>query len=337
MGGYNQVHSHPVMELGDGRYCVPLLPNLAQSIYESPYYWMQSDEAYRDTALSNRGDATEIITRDLLVPVFGPTRVHRGVKVKKGRDDVTDLDVLAISGNKALVVQCKSKKLTLVARAGHGQALRNDFMQAVQDAYDQALKGRKALLEGGCTFTDAEGNPIRLPTEIDEVYIVCVTGDHYPAVITQARIHLDKGTQDPHPVLMSVFDLDVISFYLSDRFEFLYYIKQRAAYAMHFIADTEMTLLGFHLKRKLFPRDDVDGELIEANYSQLVDANFLVARGNWPASEAADRLFHEWKNEAFDQLLADVETVAGTRLQQEYLRRTWCFSCTIWPAKRQTI
>ena len=66
MGGYNQMHSHPAIELGDGRFCVPLLPNLAQSIYESPYYWMLADEAYRDAAFNNRGDATEIITRDLL-------------------------------------------------------------------------------------------------------------------------------------------------------------------------------------------------------------------------------------------------------------------------------
>ena len=245
---------------------------------------MLADEAYRDAAFNNRGDATEIITRDLLVPVFGQSRVHRGVKVKKGRDDVTDLDVLAISGNKALVVQCKSKELTLIARAGDGQALRKDFIQAVQDAYDQALKGSEALLQGGCTFTDADGTPVKLPTEIDDVYIVCVTGDHYPAVITQARIHLDTKAEDPHPVLMSVFDLDVVSFYLSDRFEFLYYIRQRVDHAVHFIADSEMTLLGFHLKRKLFPQDNADGMLIDASYSQLADANFLVARGNWQAS-----------------------------------------------------
>ena len=114
---------------------------------------------------------------------------------------------------------------------------------------------------------------------------------------------------------MSVFDLDVVSFYLSDRFEFLYYIRQRVDHAVHFIADSEMTLLGFHLKRKLFPQDNADGMLIDASYSQLADANLLVARGNWQASEADDRLFHEWKNDAFDQLLADVKTVANTQLR----------------------
>ena len=147
IGGYNKVHSHPVVELDDGRYWLPLPQNLAQSVYESPFYWMTQDDQYRDTAFKKRGDATEIIARDLLVPVFGRTRVHRGVLVKNGRNHVTDLDVLTVSGNKALIVQCKSKKLTLMARSGHGQTLQKDFAKAIQDAYNQALKGRQALIQ----------------------------------------------------------------------------------------------------------------------------------------------------------------------------------------------
>ena len=311
IGGYNRVHSHPIIELGDGRYWLPLPPNLAQSIYESPFYWMTQDDQYRDTAFKNRGDATEIITRDLLVPVFGRSRVHRGVIVKKGRNRITDLDVLTISGNKALIVQCKSKKLTLTARAGHGQTLRKDFVKAVQDAYDQALRGRQALLEGNCTFTDAEGKQVQLPTSIDDAYILCVTGDHYPAVILQARTYLNKRDEDPAPILMSVFDLDVVSHYLRDRFDFLYYIRQRTNHTEHFFADSEMALLGFHLGHKLFPEDGYNGTMVDAGFSQLVDANFLVARGNWPDAPAAQKLFHTWKNPQFDELVHDIKAAAA--------------------------
>ena len=317
MGAYNTVHSHPAIALGDGRYWVPLLPNLAESIYESPFYWMNRDKQYADTALKNRGDATEIITRDLLVPVFGPTRVHRGVVVRKGRTDLTDLDVLAVSGNKALIVQCKSKKLTLTARAGHGHTLRRDFMQAVQDAYDQALRGRDALLRGNCTLTDSVGNAVQLPNHVDEVYILCITGDHYPAVITQARFLLNKADEDPNPVMMSVFDLDIISFYLRDRFDFLYYIRQRSTHAAYFVAENEKALLGFHLKRKLFPDDESPTREIEPVYSQLIDASFQVARGNWPYAPAADKLFHSWRNPPFDHLLHRVKLLADRQPTQQ--------------------
>ena len=279
IGDYNKIHSHPVITLGDGRYWVPIFANLAESIYESPYYWMDKDEEYKDTASKNRGTTAEIITRDLLIPAFGSNRVHRGVKVRRGKTDITDLDTLAISGNKALIVQCKSKKLTITARSGDGPTIRTDFKKAIRDAYDQGIAGRKALLEGDCELIGKDGVPINLPSQVDEVYILCITGDHYPAVISQARTHLKIQDGDPHPIMMSIFDLDVVSFYLKDWFELLYYLRQRSNHAQYFLADSEMALLGCHLNEKLFPEEDYTLERLDPSYAQLIDANFQVAQG----------------------------------------------------------
>lgn len=308
---FNVVRSRPVMAIGDGQFCIPIAPNLPMAIYDSPYYWMVDDEQYRDTALNNRGDATESITRDLLAPVFGSQCVFKGVKVIKGKSDITDIDVLAISGNKAVIAQCKSKKLTIDARSGEGTALRTDFTKAVQEAYDQALTARRALLDGNYSLSDATGAPISLPKELDEVYILCLTGDYYPAVLTQARAYLQKRETDPHPIILSIFDLDLVSHYLRDRYEFLYYLRQRSAFALHFMADSEVALIGFHLKHKLFPDESYDMTEVDPGYAQLVDANFLASRGNWPRTEASDRLFHSWRNEAFDELVEDIKLAAS--------------------------
>ena len=308
---YNAVHSRPVVAFGDGQYCIPIFPNLPKAIYESPYYWMIDDDQYRDTALSNRGDATESVTHDLLVPIFGRGRVFKEVKIRKGKADITDIDVLAVSGNKAVIAQCKSKKLTIDARRGDGRALRNDFTKAVQDAYDQAIRARRALIEGGCRLSDANGAAISLPNKVDEFYILCVTGDHYPAVITQARIYLKRQDRDPHPILLSIFDLDLVGFYLKDRYEFLYYLRQRSAHATHFVTDSEISLLGFHLRHKLFWDESCHMTGVDRGYAQLVDANFLASRGDWPKSEASGRLFHTWKNEVFDELVEDIKLAAS--------------------------
>ena len=307
---YNAVHSRPVVAIGDGNYWVPILPNLPKAIYESPYYWMIEDEQYRETALANRGDATESITHDLLVSVFGPGRVFRGVNIRKGKADITDIDVLAVSGNKAVIAQCKSKRLTIGARRGDEKALRSDFSKAVQGAYDQAIKGKRALIDEGYSLRDAKGVAISLPTEIDEVYILCITGDHYPAVIAQARFYLKKQDKDPHPILLNIFDLDLVSHYLGDRYEFLYYLRQRSAHAEHFEADEEIALLGFHLNQKLFPDEDYNVTGIDPGYGQLIDANILASKGSWPQTEASDKLFNMWKNEAFDELLEDIKHAA---------------------------
>ena len=304
---YNVIHSKPIVRINSRRYFLPLYDNLAESVYESPYYWMLEDASYSNQALANRGNATEEIAHDLLTPVFGNENVYRGVKVRHGKNELTDIDVLAVSQNKAVIVQAKSKKLTITSRQGDGESLTNDFQRAVQNAYEQGLVARKALLQSIGAITGSTDRPIRLDQPIDEVYLVCLTGDHYPALATQVARYLVKTENDPHPVAMSAFDLEVVAHYLNEAVEFIYYLRQRSTYSSYFRADSEITLLGFHLSNKLFPAEQADGFYVHSDYAQLVDLNFRVAMGHWPSTESAHRLFHQWRNELFDRIVEQVK------------------------------
>ena len=313
IGERNVVDYRPLIELGDGRYFLPLFSNLAEAIYESPFYWMMRDGAYRNTALRHRGDATEVITRNLLSAVFTHGRVYRDVKVKRGSKDVTDIDILALSGNKAVIVQCKSKKLTAKARAGDPESLKTDFLKAVQEPYEQGLAARDALLDEQPALVLQDGRPLRLRRPIDEGYVVCVTGDDYPALQSQARSYLEVRDGDPYPVVMTVFDLDVACFYLADQFEFLYYLRQRSTHAEYYFADSEASVLGFHLRHKLFPDEDYTATFVDPHYAQLIDAHYLGARGGGPMDNSEAELFHGWRNATFDELVRDVKSVADQR------------------------
>ena len=55
---YNEVSSHPLIDIGDYVYSTGEY-NLAQSIYESPYYWMMRDPKYCDLASQHRGQFLE--------------------------------------------------------------------------------------------------------------------------------------------------------------------------------------------------------------------------------------------------------------------------------------
>jgi hypothetical protein len=179
------------------------------------------------------------------------------VAIKKNKQTtLTDIDVLAIAGNKAVIAQVKSKRLTELARTGDDAKLTADFKGAVQDAYDQGLLSRRAVLERQNRLL-VDGKELRLSETINEAYLLCVTLDHYPAVTHQTDVYLKKHPEDPYPIALSVFDLDIIAFYLRDPFEFLYYLRQRIGLSDHFKADSEMTLLGFHLKHKLYKREEV--------------------------------------------------------------------------------
>ena len=296
VGDYNAVLSHPLILLPDDRFLLPIHFNMAQSLYESPFYWMFSDHKYKDIASRNRGEATEEMAYEMLVNVFGDKNTYRAVKVLKGKDVVTDIDVLAVAGNKAVIVQSKSKKLTELSKRGIIESVRQDFNGAIQSAYDQALKCRVAVVDKVNTLRDNEGQTIELHEDIDDAYMICVTGDHYPAVATQMYAFLQKQAADPYPLAMNVFDLDILTFYLTDPFDLLYYLRQRSSHAEHFFADCEMTFLGFHLSNKLYPTETVNATYIDASAAQLIDANFPVLKGHRPRTKVADRLFHKWRN-----------------------------------------
>ena len=309
IGDYNRVHSHPVIQLEHDKFFLPISLNLAESIYESPYYWMLEDRDYKETAFSNRGMATELIGFELLKQVFDEDKIYRGVNIRNRKDDVTDIDVLAVEGSKALIVQAKSKKLTVASRRGEGASLKSDFQSAVQEAYDQALVSRKSVLEDGTSLT-VDGKRIDQVIEaVDEAYIICLTGDHYPAVTMQLETYLQREETDPYPIAMSIFDLDTVTFYLADPFDFLYYLRQRTIHATHFKSDSEMALLAFHLSRKLVPPEQSSVTLVPSGFAQLIDAHFPAAKGHWPESGASDRLIHQWRNERYEKLLADVKMI----------------------------
>jgi hypothetical protein len=314
-GQYNELEARPIVRLVDGRYWLPISFLIAESIYLSPFYWISADKEYASTGFKHRGEATAQIAADLIRPVFGAGHVFRDVQIvgKKGQIK-TDADVLVTFGNKALVLQVKSKKLTALSRSGDEGQLRKDFQAAIQEAYEQGLVCKKAILDKESRLIDADGNTIPLNERINGVYLICVTSDPYPAVEHQLRSFLQKPTDEPYPVAISVFDLDLITFYLNEPFDLLYYLRQRVALSSMIEADTEMAVLAFHLNRKLWPELGFNKMLISDEWAQLIDAHFPVAKGETPYAQSAEKLRHKWKNPAFERLLQQVKATGNPGL-----------------------
>jgi hypothetical protein len=307
-GDYNSFDALPILSLGDNRYFLPISFTLTQSIYESPFYWMSADPKYKDFSFDNRGKATAKLAYDMMVQVFGPARVFKDVRVMKNKSEtVTDIDVLAFVGNKAVVLQAKSKKLTQLSRRGSEEKLRADFKAAIQDGYAQAVTCRHAILNRNHTFLDRDGNELVLEESLDEAYLICVTADNYPGLIHQVDHFLTRKPGEPPPIAISLFDLDVLTFYLKDPFDFVFYQRQRVATADYYIADNEVALLAYHLRRRLWRSPGADGEGVDASWAQLIDAHFPVARGSHPHTEVADRLLNRWKNDDFNRLMKQLK------------------------------
>lgn len=313
-GSYNQVESHPLIALSANEYLLPVWFNLPQSIYESPFYWMLRDIQYRETSFKHRGEATEEICFEMLRAVCGPGNVFRDVKITRNKGKtVSDIDILALLGNKAVVVQAKSKKLTQLAKQGDEKQLRSDFKEGIQRAYEQGLACRSSILDRTANFTCQTGQEIQISEAINDAYIVCVTSDEYPAVMHQVNAYLSKITTDPFPIVISVFDLQLLTFYLSDPFDLFYYLRQRTKYASYFMGE-EISLLGYHLKQKLHPKQEADSILIDQQFAQLIDADYPVARGFQQKTDDFEKLKHSWRNINFQELLTQAKQNTDPRI-----------------------
>lgn len=310
-GHFNILNSRPLVDLEDGRYFVPINFLLAETVYESPFYWMFEDQKYRDTLAKNRGVVGEEIAFEYLLKVFGPKNTFKSVKVesKKGQTK-TDIDVLCLLGNKALCVQVKSKKLTLTAKRGDFDQLQKDFKGAVQDAYDQGLISRQAILSNTVRYFDETGAELTLPSKIDEVYIMGLTTENYPALVHQVHTMLIKDSKDPFPLFISGFDLELLAYYLKDPYDFLYYIRQRIDLIEYFRADEELVYLGYHLDRKLSRIDGYDYCSLETDFGGLIDRNYYPHKMGLShlLSKEDDPIQNRWIDSDFELLLREIKS-----------------------------
>ncbi len=315
IGNFNWFNARPIIQLDEERYFVPISFSVFEAVYESPFYWMIDDKKYESIASKNRGKTGEEISYDFLSQVFGKDNTFNSVKItsQKGKND-TDIDVLCILGSKALCVQVKSKKLTELSRTGNDKQLQKDFQGAVQDAYKQGLISRQKILDRNAKFFDKNGKGIKLSEEIDEVYIMGITTENYPSLTHQSHVMLDKKDNEPFPIFLTIFDLELLVYYLTDPYDFLYYIRQRISSMDYFKADEEIVFLAFHLQNKLWKRNNVDMEVIDSSIVQAIDRNYYPLKAGLEVSDEGDVIKNRWKDENFDKLCNQLKTLGEPKI-----------------------
>ena len=242
---------------------------------------MAADTGYKDTAFTNRGAFTEDFVANRLGDVFGDMHVNRNVNILKQGKRVSEIDVLVLFADRAIVCQCKSKKLTLEARKGNDLQLQGDFKKSVQDAYDQALICSKSLSDQNLKFERNDGTEVTVPV-LREIYPVCVVSDHYPALTVQADEFLAKETSDTiHPPLITdVFFIDVAAEMLASPLRFLSYINRRAGIGQRITSINELTILGYHLKQNLWIDEEFDQMMLDDSIAIDLDTAMTVRREN---------------------------------------------------------
>ncbi|OHV10009.1 SEC-C metal-binding domain-containing protein [Kushneria phosphatilytica] len=307
---FNPINACPIIKVEDGEYLLFSVYSLFQAFYETPFFWFNEDKSYKNKAMQHRGEFTELFSKERLEIVFGEERVFCNIDIfDSGNQKVGEIDVLVLFSDRAIVLQAKSKKLTIEARKGNDLSLKSDFKKAVQDAYDQAFSCSRLILEGNCRFFDSQKEEIKISNDFKEIYPFCVVSDHYPALSFQAKQFLkQKQTNIIKPAfVMDIFFLDVLTEMLQSPLHFLSYIHRRVFYNEKVLSTHELTVLSYHLKTNLWIENDFSLIYLEDDICADLDLAMLSRREGLPGPKQVDGILTKYQGTHFEKLISDIE------------------------------
>ena len=310
---FNPINAFPIIRLFDGRYLLFQNYGLVQALYESPFFWIHADKAYRSIGSEHRGQFTEEFSAERLKLVFGEARVYKNIDIVDSKGNrAGEIDVLVVFSDRAIVLQAKSKRLTIEARKGNGLTLQDDFKKAVQDSYDQAFLCSSLLTDSKYKLCDEAGAELKISRAYKEVYPVCVVSDHYPALSFQARqfLYFNQTERIKPPFVMDIFLLDVLSEMLQSPLYFLSYLNRRALYGEKILAAHELTVLSYHLKQNLWMDGDYSMMHLGDDVCADLDLAMLVRRDGVPGKATPDGILTNFADSHFARLIREIETVA---------------------------
>lgn len=309
---FNIANARPLVQIDDERYVLFQIYSLVESLYESPFYWMGADESYCDSAMDNRGKFTETFATSRLRSVFGDDNVHSNVSIRRKKGEIEgEIDVLVLFGNRAIVVQAKSKRLTLEARKGNVAQIQSDFQKSIQDSYDQALSCSRLLTLSDYILRDGQSKKIEIPSNLKEIYIFCVVSDHYPALSFQTRQFLKHETTSAiqPPFVMDVFLLDVMAEFLESPLGFLSYVSRRCKYADRLLVSHELTNLAYHIKMNLWLDDETDIVYLHDDITAELNVAMAARRDGVPGSRTPDGALTRFAKTSLGRIVERIESM----------------------------
>ncbi|SDE01933.1 nuclease-related domain-containing protein [Paraburkholderia lycopersici] len=306
---FNQITATPLLRSPSGEFICLQNYALAEAIYDSPFYWMQDDKAYRRNRDRHRGEFTENFVAERLSTVFGTNRVLTNIDVWQGKTKVAEIDVLVLWADRAIIVQAKAKRLTVEGRKGNDQVLRDDFKKSVQDAYDQGLTCAECIGDSRYRFTRADGSEINLPN-ITEIFMFCVVSDHYPALSFQTLQFLKtrEVCRVRAALVTDVFLIDVVTELLPTPLQFLSFIARRARYAGRLLAAQELTILAYHLKHNLWLEDSTTMLQIAEDFTAGVDIAMMVRRRGLAGDATPEGFMTRFEGKTLGRIVRQIET-----------------------------
>jgi hypothetical protein len=309
INNFNPLNAYPIIRLNEEEFLLFQYYSLVEACYETPFFWFIEDKFYKDTALKNRGTFVEEFSTLCLQQVFGKNHVFTNVNIFNKSDQIGEIDVLVLYGNRAILIQAKSKKLTIESRKGNDSAIIDDFKKAVQNAYDQAYQCATFLTNAENILIDSAGNELEVNRNFVEIYPFCIISDHYPSLSFQVRQFLKFQTTEKimPPYIMDIFFLDVLCELLQSPLHFFSFINRRILYGDKLLANGELSILGLHIKNNLWVENGYSLLVINDDYCADIDIAMMARRENIPGKKTPDGILTRFQGTFFGSVINQIE------------------------------
>jgi hypothetical protein len=312
---YNTTRERPFFSDDQGFWV--FAPHLLKEVLYSTFFFdLMNDRSYKGTFENGRGRVLEALTATFLKRAFPGSAVLLNPSYPNGEEFA---DVCVLFDNKIIIVQCKSKGLTLGAHTGDDRAaLKRDLEKAIGNAAAQGCKGRRFLESDSSPhlLIDGKKTPIDM-SQVNEVSLMAITYMPLHMFATRLREVEDDLGLAPHefPVwALPIVDLDIVTEICNSPAKFLHYMRRRMMLETgeKQIRGDEADLLAFYLDQGLWLKG---GEIDEANLIGL--AGYSTAIDEF--------VFHKYERgldtptptvqrpSGFDRIVTDIESLATTK------------------------
>ncbi|MGG4734750.1 SEC-C metal-binding domain-containing protein [Leclercia adecarboxylata] len=315
---FNHKNAFPIIKIDQDTFVSFQAYSLWEALYESPFFWFNEDRAYKSTASKHRGAFTEDFTAERLALVFGKKNVFTNIDIFDGKSKAGEIDVLVTFGVFAIVVQAKSKKLTIEARKGNSKQLEDDFKKAVQDAYNQSYLCSQLLQKEGYIFKDESGNEVKIQSSFKMIFPICIVSDHFPALAAQARHFLKYQTSNviKHPYVMDVFLIDMITEILPSPLWALDYLIKRSDYGNSLLSNHELVIFSTYIKQNLYFGAEPILVMLEDDISTDLELAMLARRNGYDGEKTPQGFLTSHKNSHIGSIIDDIEFSVDYCLQK---------------------
>ncbi len=227
----NPLRLNPILTHDNCYYC-PIHQLLVEALVDSIHYRLVSDPDYRDTYDKLRSGWMEEETCCAFRKLVPHAKVYKNVKYGS-RKEQKELDCLVHCGDFVFVVEAKAKKLSLSATEGDLKALLIDLERSIQLAAEQCSRTTRYLATvKESLFVDQDGVEFSVANSGKLTIIpVCVLGHDPRLAFFAASIQmLEKSgiiTSDSLPWAIRLFDLELLSQYISSQSFLVDYVLKR--------------------------------------------------------------------------------------------------------------